>query len=139
VKFLLDTCAISEFVKPKMNLGLRDFIAAIPNKNLFISAMTMAELHRGMQRLADSKRKNELMLWLDTLEVAFENKILPFDLNCAIHWAKINATAESKGFKLASLDSIIAAIASSNNLTLITRNTKDFAQTNVEIVNPWSD
>lgn len=138
MKYLLDTCAISEFVKPVIDEGLKKFVSAVSNDNLFLSTMTIGELHKGVIRMADSTRKSELTIWLGELEEAFENRILPFDFNSAIHWAKINAHAESKGQKMSAFDSIIASVASSNDLVLITRNTKDFVNANIEIINPWS-
>lgn len=138
MKYLLDTCAISEFVKTVIDEGLKHFVSAVSNENLFLSTMTIAELHRGVIRMVDSKRKSDLTIWLGELEEAFENRILPFEFNSAIHWAKINSQAESKGQKLSAFDSIIASVASSNDLVLITRNTKDFASANIEIINPWS-
>ena len=72
------------------------------------------------------------------IETRFTGKILPFDRDCAIEWALLSSRTDKKGKKLSAFDSIIAAIASKNTMTLVTRNIKDFIETDLELVNPWN-
>lgn len=137
MKYLLDTCVLSEFTKPEPSQTVLKFIGQKKESNLFISSMTLAELHRGVIRLTDGKKKNSLLQWLDDIEQNFKGRILSFDHKSAVEWAKLSTTAEQKGKKLSAFDSIIAAIASSNHFALVTRNIKDFEYTDLELINPW--
>ncbi len=105
--------------------------------DLFTAAMVMAELHRGVNKLAPSRRKQELYQWLESLQKAFENRVLPFTLQTAEHWAAMCTRAESVGKTIAAFDSIIAATAVESGLALVTRNVQDFASVPAVIVNPW--
>lgn len=137
MKYLLDTCVLSEFVKPKPNRGLINFINNRVETDLFISAMTLGEIYRGIQNLANGKKKSALITWLGDIETRFSDKILPFDRDCAIEWARISSVTEKNGKKLSAFDSIIAAIASRNSMVIVTRNVKDFIETGIELINPW--
>jgi predicted nucleic acid-binding protein len=139
LKYLLDTCTISEFTKVSSNKNVLDFIQQKPETSMFISSMTIAELHRGINRLEDGAKKSNLLSWLGDIEQQFDGKILAFDHDCAIEWGRLCSNLEKQGRKLAALDSIIAAIASKNNMVLVTRNVKDFEGTDLEIINPWGE
>ncbi|MFP4546900.1 MAG: type II toxin-antitoxin system VapC family toxin [Fidelibacterota bacterium] len=136
MKYLLDTCVLSEFTRPAPSQTVLDFIGQKKEIDLFISTMTLAELHRGVIKLQSGKTKNSLLQWLDDIEQNFQGRILSFDHNSAIERAKISVNAEQRGKKLSAFDSIIAAIAGSNHLTLVTRNIKDFENTDLELINP---
>jgi predicted nucleic acid-binding protein len=114
-------------------------MAARDEQTLFVSAMTLAELHRGIAKLPVSRRRSDLTTWLEKLEVSFEERVLPFGSFTAKAWATMCARAEAAGSSLAAFDSIIAATAQEHGLTVVTRNVRDFAQTLVPVVNPWSE
>ncbi len=137
MKYLLDTCVISESIKPDSSPSVIDFLSKVNDRDLFISTMTLAEIHRGIYRLPNGKKKNRLMLWLNELEKSFADRVLSFDYEAAIEWAKICAQVEANGKTMSAFDSIIAAIASRNHMALVTRNVKDFKFTGLEIINPW--
>ena len=137
MKFLLDTCVLSELVKPLPDTSVLRWMGAQQEANLFVSAMTLAELHKGVAKLSASRRKNELHAWLTQLEAGFEARVLPFQTSTAQPWATMSANAEAQGKPLAAFDSIIAATALQHGLCLVTRNVKDFAATGVELLNPW--
>lgn len=137
MRYLLDTCVISEFTKPDRSGFVIDFINQMPESDLFISAMTLGELHRGILKLPAGKKQNGLFRWLSELEESFQDRILGFDHEAAVEWAKLCTHAENKGKKLSAFDSIIAAIASRNQLVLATRNIQDFVYTDLELINPW--
>jgi len=138
MKYLLDTCVLSELIKPVPNPAVVAWVNARADSELFTAAMVFAELHRGVTKLAVSRRKQDLTDWLATLQIAFDKRVLPFTLQTAEHWAAMCAQAESVGKTIAAFDSIIAASAVENGLALVTRNIHDFASVPVVIVNPWA-
>ncbi len=139
MRYLLDTCVLSEMVKstPDANV-IRWFEARKPHE-LYISAMTWGELQRGVARLPQSKRRSELTAWLEQLEAGFEDRILAFDQTTSEAWARMTVQAEAQGRSMAAFDSIIAATARACDCKLVTRNVRDFAHADIEMLNPWQD
>lgn len=139
MRYLLDTCVLSEMVKstPDANV-IRWFEARKPHE-LYISAMTWGELQRGVARLPQSKRRSELAVWLEQLEAGFEDRILAFDQTTSEAWARMTVQAEAQGRSMAAFDSIIAATARTCDCKLVTRNVRDFAHADIEMLNPWQD
>ena len=139
MNYLLDTCVISELVKAVPNENVIDWITHVPNERLFLSVITIGEIRKGITKLPDSKKKYQLTSWLNTLLEEYQEKICPVDLDVAESWGVIQGKAESNGTPVASIDSLIAAVAQTYNLIVVTRNEKDFAPTNVTVLNPWND
>ena len=139
MRYLLDTCVLSELVKREPDSHVLRWLAARNAHELFISAMTWGELLRGVSRLPRSKRRSELTKWLEQLKIGFESRILAFDQSVAEAWAQMTALAETQGKPMAAFDSIIAATARANECKLVTRNVRDFAHSGVEAINPWRD
>jgi len=139
MRYLLDTCVLSEMVKsmPSANV-IRWFEVRKPHE-LYISAMTWGELQRGVARLPPSKRRSELTVWLDQLKAGFEDRILAFDQESSEAWAKITVQAETQGKSMAAFDSIIAGTARACDCILVTRNVSDFAPADIELLNPWRE
>lgn len=137
MKYLLDTCLLSEMVRPNPEPAVLAWMRERRSHDLFVSAMTVGELCRGVARLPQSRRKNELQSWLRELEDGFADRILPFDHEAAHVWAKMCAHSESSGKPMAAFDSIIAATALAHGLCLVTRNVRDFSQAPIEVFNPW--
>jgi predicted nucleic acid-binding protein len=137
VNDLLDTCVLSELVKPQPEPTVLAWVASRPESALYVSAMTLAELHRGVNKLPESKRREELANWLQQLEMGFEDRLLPFTQTTAHAWAQMTVQAEQQGRPMAAFDSIIAATAKAHGLRLVTRNVKDFAHAGVQLLNPW--
>lgn len=137
MSFLLDTNLISETRSRKANRGVTEWISSIPDNRLFLSALTIGEIGRGITRL--SERNDELQaerfrVWLDEVVGAFDGRILPADLQVARTWAEF-----SQRQPLPIIDSLIAATAVTHRLTLVTRNTKDFERTGIQLLNPFTD
>jgi len=139
VRYLLDTCVLSELVKSAPDLHVIQWFEARKAHELCISAMTWGELQRGVTRLPESKRRSELTQWLQQLEIGFENRILAFDQNISKVWAHMTVQAETQGKSVAAFDSIIAATARAHECKLVTRNVRDFANTGIDVFNPWQD
>ena len=137
MKYLLDTCVLSELVKPSPEPAVLQWMAARQDREIFASAMALAELHRGVEKLPVSRRRNELSEWLQQLEANLEDRVLAFTQETGHYWAQMVAKAEAAGQSMAAFDSIIAATALEHGLALVTRNVRDFAQAPVVVVNPW--
>lgn len=139
MRYLLDTCVLSEITKSKPDAKVIEWLEARKPHELCISAMTWGELQRGVARLPQSKRRSELTLWLTQLHAGFEDRILAFDQKTAQVWAQMTVHAESKGKSMAAFDSIIAATARAFDCKLVTRNVRDFAHADIDTLNPWQD
>ena len=107
MRYLLDTCLLSELVKPAPEPSVTDWVAQRKASDLFVSALTMGELHRGVAKLAVSKRRTALAAWLQALEQSFDNQMLPFTHETARVWAKMSAPSEKQGRLLALMDSLL--------------------------------
>ncbi len=138
MNYLLDTCVISELVKPSPNEIVIDWLNSTPNERLFLSVITVGEIRKGLTKLPESKKKNALANWLNTLLEDYQNRIYPVNLAVAENWGNMQGRTEQEGTPLASIDSLIAAVAYTYNLILVTRNESDFVASNLTILNPWS-
>lgn len=137
MKYLLDTCAISEITKPKANRGVIEWLESTDSEDLYLSVINIGEIKKGINKLPASKKKQDLLFWLETLLEDYQSRILTVDLNVMENWSLLVANAEKKGQPIASLDSIIAATAYTHHLTLVTRNERDFYACNIPLINPW--
>jgi toxin FitB len=137
--YLLDTCLISELVAKKPNQKVLDWLDAQAPETLYLSVITMGEIAKGISKLTPSRRKEDLDIWLkQTLPYRFTGRIIDIDLPTMLLWGELVGKLEKQGRPLPMMDSLIAAIALQNSLTLVTRNEKDFAGIEVTIVNPWT-
>lgn len=137
MKYLLDTCLLSELVRPTPHLAVLDWMGARASSDLFVSALTLAELERGVLRLPPSRRQSELATWLAAVQAGFGQRALPFTRDTAGYWARLCAQAEAAGKPMAAFDSLIAATALEHGLAVVTRNVRDFAHAPVVLINPW--
>lgn len=140
MRYLLDTCAISELVAKRPNQRVINWIDAVDPHGVHLSVITIGEIRKGIEKLPDSERKSMLQEWLvGELIVRFSDRILPIDLNVILVWGQMVGRLELSGKKMAAMDSLIAAIALSADLSLVTRNEDDFKHAGIKIVNPWKD
>ncbi|MBI5966177.1 MAG: type II toxin-antitoxin system VapC family toxin [Chloroflexi bacterium] len=138
MKYLLDTCVISELVSKHPNPKVVDFVDSLDSDTVYLSVITIGEIAKGVEKLPKSKRKQELHSWLkEDLLVRFDGRIIPLDTEVLLEWGILIARLESTGITLPAIDSLIAATTLTHKLTLVTRNVNDFNGTGVEIVNPW--
>ncbi len=138
MNYLLDTCVISEIVRPSPEKKVIEWINITPDERLFLCVVTVGEIHKGLSKLPESKKKNLLANWLNTLLVDYQNRIYPIDLTVAENWGIILGRAEKAGSPVAAIDGLIAAIARTHNLILVTRNESDFAGCGITTLNPWA-
>ena len=137
MKYLLDTCVISEMIKPSPDKKLLRWVENEPSASLFLSVITIGEIRKGLSKLPASRKKEKLTIWLNMLLEEYSNRILLIDLTVAENWGEMQGRSEKKGAVMPSIDGLIAAITYTNNMTLVTRNENDFISANIPIINPW--
>jgi predicted nucleic acid-binding protein len=138
VSFLLDTNAVSEWVKPRPDPGLIGWMEAADEDRVFISVISLAELGYGVERLPAGKRRRRLEEWLrHELPLRFESRILPIDSAVAEAWGKAVSRSEAAGRPMGAMDAFLAATAEVHRLTLVTRNVSDFPLLKA-VLNPWT-
>jgi len=139
MSFLLDTNVVSEWIKPRPNPGVVDWLAGADEDRVFLSVVTIAELRHGIERLPAGRRRGRLDEWLrDELALRFEGRVLSVDSRIADAWGRLVANREAQGRALHAMDALLAATASVHQLTLVTRNGADFESTVDSILNPWT-
>jgi predicted nucleic acid-binding protein len=138
VNFLLDTNAVSEWVKPRPNPGLIRWMEAADEDRVFLSVISLAELRYGVERMVAGARRNRLEGWLlHELPLRFEGRILSVDHRIAEAWGKTVSRSEAMGRPMGAMDAFLSATAETHRLTLVTRNVSDFHGLKA-VVNPWS-
>jgi predicted nucleic acid-binding protein len=138
MKYLLDTCVISELIKKNPNKQVVKWISGTTETNLFISVLTIGELHKGIEKLPESRKKEKLHKWVNCdLKERFKDRIINFDLQTATIWGKIQARSESAGKALPAIDGMIAATGIANDLIIVTRNTSDMEISGASLLDPW--
>lgn len=138
MSYLLDTNVVSETSKPVVNAGVAKFLADADEDELYVSVVSLAELHYGIQRLPQGTKRTRLENWFaDELLHRFEGRIFLMDGLAAAEWGVIMARGERMGQPISEMDAWIAATASIHGLTVVTRNVADFAAHQGELLNPW--
>jgi predicted nucleic acid-binding protein len=140
VNFLLDTNVLSEVQRPAPDLKVIGWLDAVDEDRAFLSVASIAELRRGVALMGEGRRRAALAAWLaDDLPARFAERIVPIDRAIAEHWGDLMAQSHRSGVTLSAMDGFFAATALTRNLTLVTRNVKDFASLGVPLFNPWTD
>lgn len=140
MSFLLDTNVVSEWVKPRPDPRVVAWLAGLDEDAAFLSVVTIAELQHGIERLAASRRRQQLGAWLeDELLQRFEDRVLPIDVRIARGWAAIVARRERAGRPVGVMDALIAATAAAHGLTLVSRNASDFRSSVEAVFDPWTE
>lgn len=138
MNFLLDTNAVSEWVKPRPNPGLIRWMESADEDRLFLSVITVAELHYGVSRLPAGTRKIHLERWLKLeLTLRFEKRILPITNQIAEAWGQVVSHCESIGRPILAMDAFLAATAQVHDLTVVTRNVTHFTALK-RVTSPWT-
>jgi toxin FitB len=135
LSFLLDTNVVSELRKAKPHGAVVSWLSAQPAHTLYLSAMTIAEIQRGIEltRSQDAARAQALESWL-VLELIPNAQVLPMDSEVARAWAKLM----HKRSDTLTEDALIAATALTHQLTVVTRNVRDFSALNVACLDPFA-
>jgi predicted nucleic acid-binding protein len=137
LSYLIDTNVLSELRRKTPNANVVKWVNSRPATSLYLSVLTLGELRKGIDSLADAKRRLNLVDWLETeLPLFFAGRILAIDQGVADHWGRLLAFA---GRTLPAVDSLLGATAAHHGLTMVTRNSKDFDNLGLEVLNPWND
>jgi toxin FitB len=137
---LLDTNVISELMRPEPAQAVLDWFGQHDAAELFISAVTEAELRAGVAYLPKGQRRDRLQLAIDAMiDQDFQGRVLPFDTIAARPYAEIAARRRAAGRPIAEADCQIAAIARASDAPVATRNGKDFEGCGIGLINPWGD
>ena len=136
--FLLDTNCVSEGAKVRPDKQVESWAQQTPDDFLYISVLTLGEIRKGIVSLVAGRRRIDLEQWLEnTLRPSFGSRVLPVTEAIAIRWGVLVGEARRSGRTLPAIDSLLAATALEHNLTLVTRNTRDFEGTSVQVISPW--
>ena len=136
---VLDTNVLSEVLRPAPDPTVVAWLGSLTG-DVAITAVTLAELLAGVRRLPEGRRKSVLAAHVDAVLRAYRDSgsILAFDEAAAPHYADILASRERAGLPISTADAQIAAICRTRAATCATRNTKDFAHTGIDLVDPWA-
>lgn len=136
--FLLDTNIPSELTRPHPDPRVSRWLDDADDDQLYLSVISLGEILKGVTMLPESKRRAELQRWLDeTLRPWFQGRILAVNELIAERWGVLAGECQLKGRPLKLADGLIAATALEHDLTIATRNAKDFGGLGVAIFNPW--
>ena len=138
MKYLLDTNVLSEIRKPRGHPGVKVFINALRDEDLFISVISIGEIRFGIEKLPPGPKKTELLIWLtQKLPEYFGNRIVTLDVDIMSEWGRLQAQTPRT---LPAFDSLIAASALARRMTVLTRNVKDFEKIEgISLLNPWTE
>ena len=137
--YIIDTNVASELMRPEPTTSVAAWIAQRDSDELFLTAISEAELRYGVAIVPAGRRKDELEAALTRwLVVGFSDRTLPFDSASARHYAEIAFRRRRAGRPIQEADCRIAAIARSRGSVLVTRNVRDFEGIDIEVVDPWT-
>jgi predicted nucleic acid-binding protein len=134
---VLDTNVVSELMRAAPAPVVLTWLQQTSSTGLYTTAVTVAEIRYGITRLPEGRRRQTLHQAANEIFAAFPRQVLPFDLAAATAYAEVVADRERDGNPISGFDAQIAAICRSQAATLATRNTKDFADTGIAILDPW--
>ena len=135
--FLVDTNVLSELTRPQPEAQVERFLRDAKS-SVFISVLSVGEIRKGIASLPLSNKRTALKDWLDNEILPwFEDRILPVTLPIAGHWGDLAGQLKTSGRPRPVIDSLLAATALEHDLTLVTRNTRDYEGLGVPILNPW--
>jgi hypothetical protein len=135
---ILDTNVVSELMRPEPDARVRQWVNARRADELGTTVITVAEIRHGIERLPDGRRKEGLLSAATDLFTAFGDLVQPFDVQAAGWFGPVMVRRARLGLPIEGFDALIAAICRARGAALATRNVEDFAETGVEVIDPWS-
>ena len=133
--FLLDTNVVSETAKQRPQPAVVRFMTA--QTDIWLPVVVIHELAYGIMILDAGRRRDTMNAWLSQVVGDFSGHILPVDRQAAEFAALMRAQVHRDGGRLTVPDALIAGTAMANDMTVVTRNVRDFEGLDIEIVNPW--
>lgn len=138
MNYLLDTNVISELIARAPNQPVLDWIDSLDPDSVYLSAITIGELRKAIEKLPPSPRKDDLTRWLTSdLLLRFADHIVDLTVDVLLAWGELTGRLEREGTPMPAIDSLIAASVIAGQFTLVTRNEADFRHTHIRLVNPW--
>ncbi len=135
--FLLDTVTISELRRPELNRPVEVWLERNAGADLYLSVMTLGELRKGIARLDAGTRRTDLEYWFGQIRVRYAEFTLDIDADVAMRWGALLSSYKRTARQEPTVDALIAATALVHNLTIVTRNVRNFEEFGVATVNPW--
>jgi predicted nucleic acid-binding protein len=135
---ILDTDVVSELMRPEPDDRVRQWFTGRRADELATTAITVAEIRHGIERLPDGRRKESLLSAATDIFAAFGELVQPFDALAATWFGPILVRRAGLGLPIEGFDAQIAAICRARGAALATRNVKDFLETGVDVIDPWS-
>jgi predicted nucleic acid-binding protein len=136
---VLDTNVVAELMRAAPAPAVLAWLQQSSGTGLYTTSVTVAEIRYGVARLPDGRRKHDLQQAANEIFAAFPRQVLPFDLAAATAYADLVAGRERDGNPISGFDGQIAAICRSQAATLATRNTDDFVDTGISLIDPWQE
>jgi predicted nucleic acid-binding protein len=135
---ILDTNVVSELMRPEPDERVRQWVSGRRPDELGTTAITVAEIRHGIERLPGGRRQEGLLSAATDLFAAFGDFVLPFDAAAAGWFGPVMVSRSRLGLPIEGFDAQIAAICRASGAALATRNVKDFVSTGVDVIDPWS-
>ncbi|HQU91461.1 MAG TPA: type II toxin-antitoxin system VapC family toxin [Pyrinomonadaceae bacterium] len=137
--YLLDTNVVSEPERPKPDENVLQWLDGIDSDDVFLSSLTIGEINKGVVKLPAGKRRAKIQNWLEQTRYRFAGRILPMTEATFLVWGRVYGELQKQGIVRPILDSFFEATAIEHDLILVTRNVRNFKDTQVTILNPWED
>lgn len=134
---ILDTNVISELMRTSPDARVQAWVRHVPPALIFTTSVTLAEVRFGIARLPAGRRRGLLGEAADDVFGAFTDHVLPFDATAASQYAAVVVERERMGAPISGFDAQIAAICRCHGAALVTRNTDDFMQLGLNLIDPW--
>ncbi len=134
---IVDTNVVSELMRPAPDAVVADWVRRHGGRQLWTTSITLAEIYYGIERLTDGRRKERIQTTASQLFGSYPDRILAFDAAAARQYSLVVADRDRVGLPIDGFDAQIAAVCRVNDASLATRNTKDFQDTGIEVINPW--
>ena len=136
---ILDTNVISALMRKGVDPVVVAWLDGQPTESIWITAVTVFEVHFGLELIAPGRRRRQLeSAFARALDEDFEGRILPFERNAAQAAALIAARQRQAGRPIEIRDAQVAGIAAARRATVATRNTRDFVDLGITLVDPWT-
>jgi hypothetical protein len=135
LNWLIDTNVLSELRRPQPQPAVLDWFEKHPRRTLYLSVLTLGEIRKGIAKMPPGQRRDALDHWLEQdLAVYFSGRLLPVDAATADAWGQLSARVQRP---LPAIDGLLAATAIRHGMSLVTRNTHDFEDLGLSVINPW--
>lgn len=138
MNYLLDTCVLFELTKPRPEAAVLRWLRGQNDSTLAVSALTIGELERGVERLPAGQRKRTLSRWLDEINELYSERVLDVTSAVARDWGRLSASSERQGKTVSVMDGLIGATARVHELVVATRNVADLERAGAKTFNPWT-